>query len=486
MSPLRFRVPLRPTGMALLLLAIAASPADLLGARSAYADETGADKTGAQETSAESAAAKAPSHPSLRSEAFDLLPLDELEREAFNRAHGPLVYRAQAQEKKLRALNAKIAKTEAARAKAKDKKAHDAALRPMQKERRELRVQVAALFARLTDEVVAAGVAPWLIPVLNTAPQGPDRLERHSHRLVLLAPELRADQWDLCYGVLARMEGALDALRAQEERTTLAMKQAELTKEQAAGIKATFDQQRRLIDKRFWLLVDFVLDEDQRVALWQVLPQRMKHKSQAKEHLFLLQDLKPGQLARLQALTTELEQESAPDSAALKRLQNALRDKKLDAKTRKTLTNERGQAYARLSELRRFAATEIKKVLTKAQYREYLSIPPRLSVNDRRATNKLVLEGFKPSAKQQAAMKALAAEARAEKQQAAQALAALRRESQDYGPDSPQMMGMQMMMAGMQAAGSGQQRALMGRVFLEILSEEEVARWVLGHWGYKR
>ena len=424
--------------------------------------------------------------PVLKPDALDLIPFDDLQRTAFNKQHGGLAYRTREMAKKVRQAESKLNQRRAARAKAKDKKAIDAEIRKLEAQRKRVRGQLSGLLARLTDELVAHGMNPVLIPVMNNAAKGRGRLERYSHSLVLLIPDLDPDQWDLFHGVLERTEGAYQALGAQRERTQLALKQADLSRDQARAIQSSFDQQMRLIDKRFWQLVDYVLDEDQRAAYWQNLPNGLKRKSQAKEHLFLLAGLTPSQLSRLQALTTELEHESSPDTAAVQRARKLLQDKSLDAMTRKELNQERNDAYKRLAEIREFGAREIKKVLTGEQYHEYQSIPPRLSTNDRRYSYKQVLEGFPATPAQRKRVQALSREAQVQRRAVNQKVAELRRESGNFGPDSPQMAGMRMMMAGAQSEGARAQRAFLGRLFLEVLTPDDVSNWVLGHWGYKR
>ena len=298
----------------------------LLGSSSLWADEvpnvTPADAP---------VAAAARLHPNLTPRALDLLPLDDLEREDFNKEHGPLVYRTQAVNRQVQKLDGQLKKLNSALADKKaDKKRRQklgAQRKKAQAQRRNQRLQLSALMARLTNELVADGLPAALIPVMNAAPQGAGRVERHARGLVLMLPDLTNDQWDLFQGIHERTEGALHAIAAQKERTLLALKQTKLEKPQIQAVSATFDQQLRLNNKRYWQLVDFTLNRDQRVALYKMLPQRMKRKDQAKEHLYALPDLTPTQASRLRALLTEIEQESAPDNAAVKRLGLALRKK---------------------------------------------------------------------------------------------------------------------------------------------------------------
>jgi hypothetical protein len=49
----------------------------------------------------------------------------------------------------------------------------------------------------------------------------------------------------------------------------------------------------------------------------------------------------------------------------------------------------------------------------------------------------------------------------------------------DYGPDSPQMMDMQMEMAGIESDAGRLQRRFSRRIFLELLTPSQVVEWVL-------
>ncbi len=406
----------------------------------------------------------------------DLLPFSDLQREDFNKQHGVLTYR-------LKALNGKIAKLNKQAAKPKLPKAQRTKLLA---EARRLRIQTTALRHRLTEAIVEHGVDGRLIAYMNHAPSGPGRMERYSHGLVLLLDDLAPKQRALFERVVPQVDGAYAALTAQKERTLLALKQSKLDRAETRGVGQTFDRQMRVIDQRFWMLVDLLLTRDQKVTVWRWLPQRMKRKSQPVEHLYQLPGITPSQATRLRAALTELEQEASPDNAAVKRIATRLRDRSISREERAALTRERGEAYKRLSALRRFSAETTRSILSNEQWLEYQAIPPRLSTNERSGNFKRVLEGFKPTPAQNVKMKALQKKLRSERRQASLRMRELRRESADYGPDSPQMMGMQMMMQGAKAEGAAAGRAYLGGVFAEVLTPEQVTRWVMGHWGYKR
>ncbi len=407
----------------------------------------------------------------------DLLPFDDIQRQAFNKKHGILVYRIQALERQAGKLAGKAARI---------KNPRDATRRKLVEEARRLRIQTTALRMRLTQELVAFGVDGALIAYMNAAPQGPGRLERYAHGLVLLLDDLTPTQRALLGLVVPQIDGAYDAIAAQKERTLLALKQSSLPKDQVRSLSRTFDRQLRLIDQRFWLLVDCTLDRDQKVAIWKNLPQRVKHKSQPVELLYQLPGLTPSQALRLKANLTEMEHEAAPDQAAVKRIGAKLRAKGLSPKERQALTRERGKVYGRLGALRRDTYEATRAILTHDQWLTYEAIPPRLSTNDRSGNFNRVFSGFKPSPAQAARMKAMQAALRKERRAMLKRLGEIRREGADYGPDSPQMMSMQMEMAGARAESAAMGRKFLGGMFTKILTPAEVTHWVMGHWGYKR
>ena len=94
--------------------------------------------------------------------------------------------------------------------------------------------------------------------------------------------------------------------------------------------------------------------------------------------------------------------------------------------------------------------------------------------------------GWKPSGAQQKKIAALQKDLRAAANAARKEMALARRKGADYGPDSPQMMAMQMAMNGAKAGQAQASRELMGAIFTEVMTPDQVSTWVLGHWGYKQ
>jgi hypothetical protein len=408
---------------------------------------------------------------------MDLLPFDDIQLQDFNKENGVLLSRTRALQRRVESLAKKYRKRKNKNDKEGKKLLHDI---------RRLRIQITALHVPITEALLAAGVDAPLIAYMNKAPTGARRAQRYAYGLVLLLPDLDADQRALFERATSQVEAAEFAIQAQKERTALALAQTKLEKPEQRQIAGTFDRQLRLIEQRYWQLTDYALSEPQRAQLWRWLPRAVKRKSQPVEHLYALPDLTPSQGTRLRALLTEVEHESSPDNATVKRVNAELRKKGLAADERTALTKERQQAYQRLSELRRYGAKATREILTDAQWLAYEAVPPRVSANDRKANYRRVLEGWTPDAAQAKRIKALSADMRKAQREIRKRTADLARQRADYGADSPQMAGMQMEMQGMQAEGQRHQRAYVGRIFTEVMTDEQVSRWLMGHYGYKR
>jgi hypothetical protein len=415
--------------------------------------------------------------PVLQPAAAELLPLDADARARLRKEHGPLVYYAQAEARQAASLRARLA--------ARKNKA-DAESRRLAGQLHLTEVQLAALMARVTGELRAYGVDGPLVAAMNHAPAGRDRVDRYAQGLVLLVPDLDTTQRTLMERVVTELEGAWGALDAQRDRTQLALKQTALTKAQTQQVLATFDRQWRVIDQRFWMLVDWVLTRDQKVWLVRRLPARLQVKSQALRHLQALPGLTPSQGMRLQSLMTEIEHEGGPDTAAVRRVGTELRNPKLTKAQRAALGKERSAAYRRLADLQHDRRQRVQEILTHDQWLDFVSIPPHLSTNERSGSQARVLGGWKPNPAQAKRMQVLARAARAETRAAGRRIAEIRRSSADYGPDSPQMMAVQMEMTGAKADTAASRRAYLGALFTQVLTPQEVTSWVTGHWGYRR
>ena len=286
--------------------------------------------------------------------------------------------------------------------------------------------------------------------------------------------------------MVPEIDGAYLAAEAMKDRTELALAQSGLEKRQVQGVLYGFRRQTNVIESRFWRLVDYVLTDEQKAALWEMLPTRMRTHATPQDHVYALPGLEPSQGARVKALVTEIEAESAPDQALVSRVKQLLKDKGLSREERAALAKDQREAQERLQALRRFAYDATKEILTEEQIQAMKAIPPRVSINDRRGDGRRVFEGVVFTADQQGRLEQLRKEGRKAAKAYRARMQEIRKESDDVGPDSPQMMMMEMMSAGARGEAQTLQRLLIGRVFREVLTPDQLSGWVMGLYGDRR
>lgn len=421
------------------------------------------------------------SGPALELEHLDLLPLGEFEREDFRKEHPELSKRLQSLASRIAGLEKKVAKTDA-----KQPKKKDAAAQKLRAEIAHLRAQADAPLAELRNDLLPFGLTDGMLLQMARAPQGEGRRERYSHGLVLLLEGLDPDQRRIFERAVPEVDGAYLSARALKDRTELALKQSGLEKRQINGVLYGFRRQTNIVESRFWRLVDYVLEDEQKAALWEMLPTRMRRHATPQDHVFALPGLAPSQGARVKALVTEIEAESAPDQALVNRVKKMIRAKGLKREERAALAQDQREANQRLQALRRFAHEATHEILTAGQIHAMKAIPPRVSSNDRRRDGKRVFAGLTFTAAQQDQLEQLRKDGRKAAKAYRARMQELRKETGEVGPDSPQMMMMEMMSAGARGEALAMQRLLLGRAFREVLTPDQVSGWVMGLYGDRR
>jgi hypothetical protein len=415
--------------------------------------------------------------PALELAYLDLLPLGEFEREDFRKAHPELSKRLQSFASRISGLEKKLQGTGEKDAEVAQK---------LRAEIAGLRAEANAPLAELRDELLAHGLTDGMLVQMAAAPRGEGRVERYSHQLVLLLEGLDSRQRAIFERVVPEIDGAYLAAEALKDRTELALKQSGLEKRELQGVLYGFRRQTNVVETRFWRLVDYVLTDDQKAALWEMLPTRMRRHATPEEHVYELPGLEPSQGARVKSLVTEIQAESAPDQALVDRTRLAQKDRTLGKPERLALLAEQRDANQRLQALRRFAHEATLEILTDEQIHAMKAIPPRVSINDRRRDGRRVFEGMTFSAAQQDGMARLRKEGREAAEAYRERVRALQKETGEVGPDSPQMMMMEMMSASARGEALAMQRVLLGRAFREILTPDQVSGWVQGLYGDRR
>lgn len=408
---------------------------------------------------------------------FELLPLDDVERVRMWREHPTLMTR-------LTVLGNRAKKLREQYYKRKNK--NDAGSKKLTNQIEQLKSNVGRIMAAAKDTLAEYGVTPEVLALLEQAPRDQMyRIERYAHSLVL-SIDLEPKQRALFERIVPEVNGAYYSLIAQRRRLDLVAKQTEVDKDRANALRRTFDQQLRWNDKRFWMLVDYVLDEEQRLALKERLPTKFQRIQNGIEHLYQLEGITPSQGARAKSILTEFEAEAAPDQALVKRARSMRGRSDITAADRKRMQTEIKEANERLQDLQLHMARAFKEVLTDKQEALYKGIPPRLSHVDRRRDFRYIFDGMPFSAEQERKIGALRKLHRETQRRMQKEVGEIRRKGTDFGADSPQMEMMNMEMAGVAAKGYALQRKVIGEVFTDILVPDQVSGWLLGYYGKVR
>ncbi len=408
--------------------------------------------------------------PTLEVRNFELLPLNKLERGELARDHPELVQR-------VTILAGRVTKLRGHLRGRKDP--NDDGGRRIAAQIKQVEAELAPLIAQTVDASRSAGIDDRLLAHVAAAPGGPHRVARYAMGLVLYVEGLPDEPRKLFERLLQRVDGALIALAAQKQRLEVVAQRSKLGQAEREALASAHAQQVHEIEKRWWRLVDYVVPQAQRAAIHRVLPTAYQQPESIIQHIYGLPGITPAQGARIGALLKEIESEASPDSAAVKRLQREAADPKTPGLRKAAIQEEAKAATHRLLELQRWAVSQSKRILDAKQWEALEAIPPRVSFQDRQATSVDLLEGVDLLPAQRSRLDAMREElsdyrkAYQERRLKTAARAAL------LGPDSPELPGMQMEMAGIQAAGNVVQRRFNGRVLRELLTPEQVEAWVL-------
>lgn len=418
-----------------------------------------------------------PERPRLEGRHLDLLPLNQLERQELARDHPEVATRLHLLKQRADRLRGLLA--------GRANKADDGARR-IREQIAQTEAELTPVLAQLLDVAREHHVDDALLRHLATAPNGPFRTARYAQSLVLFVEDLPPAPRQLFERLLPRVEGALLAIAAQRERAEQVLAQAGAEPPAIRAAKAALDRQAREIDRRFWRLVDYVVPEAQRAAIHRVLPTAYQQHENVIQHVFALPGITGSQGVRLRALLKEVEAESSPENALLRTLRPKLKEEGHTKAESIAWSQEVQEAGQRLLELQRYAVVQAKEILTDAQWLALEAIPPRVSPSDRKQHSGRVLEGVELTAEQRERLEAMRRELEAVRREFQEKRIAAAARGAAYGPDSPQMMDMMMAMARVEAEGNVLQRRFNGRLFLELLTPDQVTGWVLGLYAGTR
>lgn len=397
---------------------------------------------------------------------WELLPLDELEKARLLRDHAEIAGRITALAQQIERADKEL--------RARKDPADEGSVRLRQTIARTAEA-LAPHLRQLTVVLRQFDIDQAVLARIQAAPGGPNRVSRYAHRLVLEVDPTAA-QGRVLEPLVAAVDGAQLALNARSQRLD------RLTDQEATvrGLRQDLEAHRREIERRFWIVVDCVLETDQKVAVRELLPQSFSRHDDPVGHLLRLPGLTVGQSSRLRALIAEIESESAADNAAVKRLTARLRDKELPADERPEIATALREAQGRLLDLRLEIDRQGKEILSAEQLDAYRAIPPFVNSNDRNLRPESLIDGIRLSDDQRRRLTDLAGEYK-EKQAEYQAEARrIQQETPEAGPDSPQRQMMEMKMMTLQGEGQTAMRAAASRLYLEFLTPTQIVDWVLG------
>lgn len=335
-----------------------------------------------------------------------------------------------------------------------------------------LNAQIRPALLQVEEILRKEGVDDEQLARLRGFPPGPRRPHRFAHSLVLGLQTLDAPRRERLSALVAGVDGAQLALIALRKRAERGSDEGKAQRIQQ------LNQQINQIERRFWRLIDALLDRAEKVAVRRHLPHGVTQVPDPLGHALRLPGLTPSQGARLQALVAEVEAETAADNTETRRLQ--LQIQALPQPERAPLQARVRETQLRVAERVVEAAEAGRALLTPAQWDAFQAIPPFVSPQDRRRDVRKLIEGMDLSAAQMTRLRAIGQRIKSTQQELQGDMRRIGRMSEDYGPDSPQMQSMALMRMGVEREGQVVARAVVREVFVEILSPTQATGWVVG------
>jgi len=346
-------------------------------------------------------------------------------------------------------------------------------------ERAKLQKRVPQLYGQLVQRTREAGISEAQVRRLERMPRGVLREERYNHRVLLEAGGLDENQRQLLESLVTATDAAQGAITAQKQYLVRGLDAGDKTLRR--HLTSTCDQQSREIERRFWRAAYYTLTPDQMRSARELFSPRYAYVPDHRRQFQLLPGLTPSQANRIRALFAELDSEVAADNAAMRRIRTQLKAKQLPKAERAELYRRNTEAGRRAGELTRQTRSAVWEILTPEQRAAYRALPPRLNTGDRGRAPWEVLRARHLRPEQRSRVRALQKEtdrARKETRRERRAVTADLNEA-GLGPESPQMMMMEMVQQDMRGRIAEQYRHAGHRLLLEVLTPEQVAAWIV-------
>lgn len=346
-------------------------------------------------------------------------------------------------------------------------------------ERAQLQKRVPELYRRLEQRVREAGLSESQLARLERMPRGVLREERYNHGVLREVGDLTDSQRALLECMITSADAAQSAITAQKQHLVRGIDEQEQTLRR--HLASTCDQQCREMERRFWRAAYYALTPAQMRAARGLLSPRYAAVPDYRRQFDLLPGMTPSQANRIRALFSELDSEVAADNAEMNRIRARLRDKRLPKAEREQLYRRNATASGRAGEVAQRTRAAVLQLLTPAQRDAFRALPPRLNIGDRGRAPWEVLGAMRLRPEQQARVRALQGEEKSARRAARQArnadLADLKEAG--LGPESPQMMMMEMAQQDTRGRLTEERRRVGHLLFVEVLDPAQVAAWIV-------
>ena len=414
----------------------------------------------------------------IPAESIEMLPIRDAEkRETIRAAYRPVYRQLGRLYKRTQALT----KQRDALKKKKQRNAARKTQAELDKTQAQLKRKLEELHAKLKD----AGLTDADLARARKMPRGALRLERCTHALMLETSDLTPTQRGLLQQLCVGVDASQAALRATRERLGKQLAGKE-NAQQRGLLTRGLQRQHQLIENRLWRSVGYILTADQMRSLRAQMPIRYQQHRDLRGHLYMIPGLSPSQGLRINSWYTEVESEGAADRAAVQRANKQLGDRSIAQEQRAQLQQERALAQKRLQAKNVEFRDALRATLDEKQLNHIRSVPPLLSPQDIREGPGPLLRQGDLSAMQKERLRHLQKQVdRRNREIRKRAQREIQSLGKEVGADSPQGAMMEMMQAGARAEAYAIRDEMAHHAVLEVLTPEQVVRWVVTPTGQR-
>lgn len=407
--------------------------------------------------------------PGFHPDSLELLPMPEYDLDEFYRANEPLID--------------ELAEVEEAREELAERRLEEPGKDWLKAEAAALRTRSDKAVTKLIAALAKVGIDRDAVVRAAAFPMCSSRVSRFAIAQLREVRGIDPSERVIVNRVAAAVDAALATIDNVNQRATEINEHKPDGDGPARGYSLALLQQRHEALERFWRFIDCTLSSSSKRLLRARLPVQYHQLEEWSEHAIMLPGLTLGQAARLRAIDAGSESEGAADRAAEERLSIKLfseeSKKTLSVEEREKAERELDQVWERLTALHLATLKRVRAALGEALWGELLAIPSELYADLRTVGPEEALEGVEFTPAQIAKLGPLVAKHRALERDLDREYEKLDEQLEEMGPDSPQM-GMMEMKETVLAGTLGREiRALMRDIFTDVMTPDQVVRWVL-------